>query len=479
MLKLYNTLTHKKQLFRPLHKNRVGLYTCGPAVYNYAHIGNLRMYIFEDMLRRILEYAGYKVKHVMNITDVGHLVSDADLGEDKVEKEAEKEGKTVWEIAAFYTKHFLNNITLLNIKKAHVLSPATKNIKEQIKIIQTLMKKGYAYETSEAIYFDISKFKNYTKLSRQRIGQKLTGVREEVVVDKEKRNPQDFALWFKLVGRFENHIMRWDSPWGPGFPGWHIECSAISTKYLGQPFDIHTGGIDHIPVHHTNEIAQSEAAYGKSLAKFWMHGEFLLIDNSRMGKSVGNFLTLAHIIEKGFNPLAFRYFTLTAHYRSKLNFTFTSLEAAQNSLIRLYDFVREVKEDAKNSPKSFLAKKVKTSELEKYKKKFEKAIFEDLNVPKALGIVWELISMYHKKKDVFDPKKVLDLLYQFDTVLGLELAKTKKQEIPRGVKQLASKREQARKNKNWKKADMMRDAIESMGYKIEDTGEGTKVIKVE
>jgi len=405
MIKFYNTLTRKKELLRPIHKNRVGLYTCGPTVYNYAHIGNLRMYIFEDILRRALEYAGYNVKHVMNITDVGHLVSDADLGEDKVEKEAAKEGKTVWEIAAFYTKHFLSDIKLLNVKKAHVLSPATKNIKEQIQIIRTLMKKGYAYETSEAIYFDVSKFKNYTKLSKQQIGQKLTGVREEVVVDKEKRNPQDFALWFKLTGRFEHHIMRWNSPWGPGFPGWHIECSAISTKYLGQPFDIHTGGIDHIPVHHTNEIAQSEAASNKSLAKIWMHGEFLLIDNARMGKSVGNFLTLTGVIEKGFNPLAFRYFTFTAHYRSKLNFTFASLEAAQNSLIHLYDFIRELKEDRKNFRKASTAKKIKSSELERYRTKFRKAIFDDLNAPQALGIVWELVNAYHKKKDLFDPKK--------------------------------------------------------------------------
>lgn len=477
MVKFFNSITRKKEVFRPIHKRYVGLYTCGPTVYNYAHIGNYRTYIFEDILRRTLEYVGYKVKHVMNITDVGHLVSDADLGEDKIEKEAKKEGKTVWEIATFYTQEFLKGIQLLNIKKAQILSPATKNIPEQIKIIQILLKKGYAYETSQAIYFDTAKFKHYTKLSGQQVNQKLTGVREEVVVDKEKKHPQDFSLWFKLVGHFKHHIMRWDSPWGPGFPGWHIECSAISTKYLGQPFDIHAGGIDHIPVHHTNEIAQSEAAFEKALARVWMHGEFLLIDNSRMGKSAGNFLTLTSVIEKEFNPLAFRYFTLTAHYRSKLNFTFTALEGAQNSLFHLYDFVREIQEDRRKDLKTSRAQVIKGRMIQRYQDKFEKAIFDDLNLPKALGIIWELINLYHKKKESFDPKGVLDFLYQVDTVLGLNLNKVKKQEAPPKIMRLVSQRDQARKNKDWKKADEIRNEVEKTGYQIEDTSEGTRVIK--
>ena len=317
MLKLYNTLTCKKEIFKPLRKDRVGLYTCGPTVYNYAHIGNLRTYVFEDILRRTLEYAGFKVRHVMNITDVGHLVSDADEGEDKLEKGARREGKSVWDITKFYTDAFLKDIEKLNIKKANYILPATKYIKEQIKIIEVLFKKGYAYETPQAVYFNVSKFKNYTKLSRQKLSQKITGAREEVVVDTQKRNPYDFALWFKVVGRFEHHTMRWPSPWGIGFPGWHIECSAISSSKLGQPFDIHTGAVDHINVHHTNEIAQSEVAFGKPLAKIWMHGEFLLIDSSKMAKSRDNFFTLETTINKGFTPLAFRYLVLNAHYRSK------------------------------------------------------------------------------------------------------------------------------------------------------------------
>ena len=304
---LHNQLTKKKEPFKPIKKGGVGLYTCGPTVYNFAHIGNLRTYIFEDVLRRVLEYNGFKIKHVMNITDVGHLTSDADTGEDKLEKMAKIEKKSVWDIAGFYTKQFLKDINLLNVKKADILSPATKNIEEQITIIKRLFKNRFVYETRSAVYFDVSKFKNYTKLSRQKLSEKISGAREEVVVDVEKKNPQDFVLWFKLAGRFEHHIMRWDSPWGKGFPGWHIECSAISRKYLGQPFDIHTGGVDHINIHHTNEIAQSEGAYGKPLANFWVHGEFLLIDGARMGKSEGNFITLKKLIEKGYEPPAFRY----------------------------------------------------------------------------------------------------------------------------------------------------------------------------
>ncbi|KKU04579.1 MAG: Cysteine-tRNA ligase, partial [Parcubacteria group bacterium GW2011_GWA2_45_30] len=339
---MVNTLTRKKEIFRPIHKNWVGLYTCGPTVYNYAHIGNLRTYIFEDVLRRTLEYAGYKIKHVMNITDVGHLTSDADEGEDKLEKEARQEKKSVWDIAEFYTGAFLNDISRLNIKRAGVLAPATKNIKQQITLIKKLFQKGFAYETTQAVYFDVSKFKTYTKLSRQRIDEKITAARAEVIQDPKKKNPPDFALWFKRIGKFKNHALHWSSPWGDGFPGWHIECSAISTKYLGQPFDIHTGGVDHISVHHTNEIAQSEGAFGKPLVKYWMHGEFLLLDQARMGKSVGNFITLNTLVEKGFNPFAFRYLALGAHYRSKLNFTWESLEAAKCSLERLYDFTKKI-----------------------------------------------------------------------------------------------------------------------------------------
>lgn len=471
MLKLYNTLTRKKEVFKPLRKDWVGLYTCGPTVYNFQHIGNYRTYIFEDVLRRTFEENGYKVKHVMNVTDVGHLVSDADQGEDKIEKGAKREGKSVWEIAKFYTADFLKNIKKLNIKKANVVTPATKNIKEQINLIEELFKKGLAYETSKAIYFDVSKFPNYTKLSGQKLTEKKTGARDEVVIDKEKRNPQDFALWFKLVSRFKNHVMRWPSPWGPGFPGWHIECSAISTKYLDQPFDIHAGGIDHVNVHHTNEIAQSEGAYEKPLAKFWMHGEHLLVGSKKMAKSLGNFYTLRDLEQKGFNPLVFRYLMLTSHYRSKINFTWDSIAASQNSLSHLYEFVKRLAAQNKKP-------NAKGQNLDKYKKQFEEAVFNDLDMPKALAIVWNLINQYNKSSDRFNSKDVLKTLYDFDKILGLDLKDIKSEKIPTQVLELVRKREEYRNAKNWSEADKIREEIKKLGYAVDDISKGPEVKKL-
>jgi len=465
MLKLYNTLFRKKQNFKPLHNKRVGLYTCGPTVYDFSHIGNLRTYIFEDILRRVLEYNGYKVKHIMNITDVGHLTSDTDLGEDKIEKGARREGKSVQQIAKFYTQAFLNDLKKLNIKKAHKLAPATRYIKQQINLINRLFKKGYAYETSQAVYFDVLKFKNYTKLSKQKLSQKIIASREEVVADPEKRNPYDFTLWFKIVGRFENHIMRWPSPWGTGFPGWHLECSAISRAELGQPFDIHAGGIDHINVHHTNEIAQSEGAFGKPLARFWLHGEFLLVDRSKMAKSESNFLTLETVIKKEFNPLAFRYLVLTSHYRSKLNFTWKSLAAAQNALDNLYSILRT--SDVQKLPSI-----LRTSDVQKLRKKFLTVINDDLNTPKALSIVWQII-----KDNRLSSAAKKQLLLEFDKVLGLELDKIKPQKIPPKIKNLVSQREKLRVNKQFIQADRLRKKIEKLGYRIEDTAFGPKVRK--
>jgi len=465
MLKLYNTLFRKKQNFKPLHNKRVGLYTCGPTVYDFSHIGNLRTYIFEDILRRVLEYNGYKVKHIMNITDVGHLTSDTDLGEDKIEKGARREGKSVQQIAKFYTQAFLNDLKKLNIKKAHKLAPATRYIKQQINLINRLFKKGYAYETSQAVYFDVLKFKNYTKLSKQKLSQKIIASREEVVADPEKRNPYDFTLWFKIVGRFENHIMRWPSPWGTGFPGWHLECSAISRAELGQPFDIHAGGIDHINVHHTNEIAQSEGAFGKPLARFWLHGEFLLVDRSKMAKSESNFLTLETVIKKEFNPLAFRYLVLTSHYRSKLNFTWKSLAAAQNALDNLYSILRT--SDVQKLPSI-----LRTSDVQKLRKKFLTVISDDLNTPKALSIVWQII-----KDNRLSSAAKKQLLLEFDKVLGLELDKIKPQKIPPKIKNLVSQREKLRVNKQFIQADRLRKKIEKLGYRIEDTAFGPKVRK--
>jgi len=468
-IKLYNTIVRKKQVFRPLNKKalrrssgQVGLYTCGPTVYDYAHIGNLRTYIFEDILRRTLGYNGYRVKHVMNITDVGHLTSDADIGEDKIEKGAQREDKTVWDIAKFYTHIFLEDIKRLNIKRADKLIPATKTIKEQIALIKKLVDKGFAYETPQAVYFDVSKFKNYTKLSKQKLNQKIVGARKEVVLDSQKRNPYDFSLWFKLVGHFKNHVMYWPSPWGKGFPGWHIECSTISTKYLGQPFDIHTGGVDHINVHHTNEIAQSEAAFNKPLARFWLHGEYLLTEKTKMAKSGENFITLNNLIQKNFNPLAFRYLILTSHYRSKLNFTWDSLQAAQNALDNLYTFVQTT------NAKQLTANNDK--QIKNYEKQFLAAIDDDLNTPQAISIVWQIIkdtqlSNYAKKQ----------LIYKFDKVLGLGLDKLKPFKIPLKIRQMAQKRELLRANKQFIQADQLRKQIESLGYKIEDTAYGFKI----
>jgi len=463
MIKLYNTLARKKQVFKPLYDKKVGLYTCGPTVYDFSHLGNLRTYIFEDVLRRVLEYNDYKVKHVMNITDVGHLTSDADLGEDKIEKSARLKRKSVQQIAKFYTQAFLKDIKKLNIKKAHKLAPATYYIKQQINLIRQLFKKGYAYETSQAVYFDVLKFKNYPKLSKQKLGQKIIAGREEIVTDPEKRNPYDFALWFKTVGRFKNHILRWPSPWGSGFPGWHLECSTISTTELGQPFDIHAGGVDLIFPHHENEIAQSEAATGKKFVRFWLHGEHLLVNGQKMSKSLGNFYTLRDLEKRKFNPLAFRYLVLTSHYRSKLNFTWQSLEAAQKALNNLYSIL-------KTSDVQKLPSILRTSDVQKLRKKFLTVINDDLNTPKALSLVWQII-----KDNRLSSTAKKQLLFEFDKILGLGLDKIKPIKIPQKIKKLVAQREKLRANKQFIQADRLRKKIEKLGYRIEDTPFGPRI----
>lgn len=467
-LTFYNTLTRKSEAFTSLVKGRVGLYTCGPTVYNHQHLGNYRTYIFEDVLRRVLTRVGYRVKHVMNITDVGHLTSDADTGEDKLEKGAAREGKTVWDVARFFTDAFLADIEKLNILAADDLVPATSCIPAQIAIIEELFKKGFAYETSQAIYFDVSKFPDYTKLSGQKLEDKKTAARGSVVEDQEKRHPADFALWFKLAGKYQDHIMRWPSPWGDGFPGWHIECSAISTTRLGQPFDIHTGGVDHISVHHTNEIAQSEAAYGVPLANYWMHGEFLLINEQKMAKSAGGFYTLATIEEKGYSPLAFRYLVLTAHYRTQMNFTWESLAGAQSSLKRLHSGIVLLK----SHPNNYRSETSIEDTLNAFKKRFENAVADDLNMPKALAVVWDLIGAYHKNPDRHDANDILTLLYDWDRVLGLGLRDIA---IQPDVEKLAAERENARQNKDWEKSDDLRNKIASLGYNVNDTSGGTHI----
>jgi len=455
MLKLYNSLTRKIEVFKPLHGQRVGLYTCGPTVYNYAHLGNLRTYLFEDILKRVLVYNGYKVKQVMNITDVGHLASDADEGEDKMLAAARAEGKTAWDIASFYTKVFKKDLAALNILKPSVFCRATDYIKEQIALVKILAKKGFTYQTSDGLYFDTGKLRDYGKLTGQRLNDKEAGAR--VAVNPEKKQAWDFALWkfSPPADAGPKRQMEWPSPWGVGFPGWHLECSAMSRQLLGQPFDIHCGGVDHIPIHHTNEIAQSEAAFDKPLANYWLHGEFLLGDEAeKMAKSSGTIITLEALQAKGFNPLAFRYLTLNTHYRQKLNFSWEALEAAQKALDKLYDEAR-----------GWEKPKIGCAELEQ---KFLQAINNDLNMPQALSIVWETV-----KSDYPAPAKAETLL-KFDQVLGLNLKKYlgQRPKIPAAARKLIKKRDQARQKKDWVLSDQLRKEIAGLGYMIRDLPDG-------
>lgn len=459
-MRIYNTLSRKVEEFIPLNQPHVGMYSCGPTVYDYTHIGHLRKYVGDDTLRRILEVNGYEVKHVMNITDVGHLVSDEDFGEDKMEKGARETGRTVWEVAKFFEDYFWRSVGSVNIKTPNIVARATEHIKEQIKLIHRLEKNGFIYKTVHAIYFDISKFPTYTKLSGQKLEDRKTGAREDVFVDKQKKNPQDFALWFFTVGHFKDHTMRWSSPWGEGFPGWHIECSAMSMEYLGDSFDIHTGGIDHIPVHHTNEIAQSEAASGKPFVKYWVHHNFLIVDGEKMSKSKKNFYRIDEIEGNGFDPLALRYLFLTAHYRDKLNFTWKSLQAAQAALNNLREIIRDFEEP-----------KVGCAEFEQ---KFMEATNNDSNTPQALAVMWDMV-----KSDYPATAKAASLL-KFDKVLGLKLEDYlgKPIEIPKEVQKLINQREQARKSGDFKKSDKLRHEIKKLRFEVEDTPAGPRVKEV-
>lgn len=475
MLTLYNTLSRKKEELHPIHKDSVGLYTCGPTVYNFAHIGNLRTYIFEDILQRTLEYNGYKVKRVMNITDVGHLTGDADAGDDKLDKEARAEKKSVQEIAQFYTKVFLDDLKKLNIEIPEIIAPASDYIPDQIAIIEELFKKGIAYDTPTAVYFDVSKFKDYGKLSGQSLAEKIAGARGEVIIDKEKHNVADFALWFKLEGKFKSHLLHWPSPWGEGFPGWHIECSAISRHFLGQPFDIHTGGVDHIGTHHENEIAQSEAAFGVPLANIWMHGEFLNINEDKMAKSEGNFITLKDLQEKKYDPLVYRYFTFGAHYRTKLNFTWEALDAARNGIERLYrtinDYYIQTHTPGYDEKKLTPGKHQKTPE--QYEEAFEEAINDDLNIPQALATLHDMLS------DNGSPMKKLELVGKFDTILGLHLDSPMQNPVKERIEiyKKLGEYEQFRANKQFVQSDVLRKEIEALGYSIRDTIHGPYLVK--
>jgi cysteinyl-tRNA synthetase len=456
-MRLYNSLSRSIEEFTPLHDNKVGMYACGPTVYDFQHIGNYRKYIGDDVLHRVLKANGYELKHVMNITDVGHLVSDEDTGEDKMEKGARQSGRTVWEVAQFYEEDFWQALDSLNVIRPDVVARATGHIGEQIKLIQKLEEKGYTYKTDQAIYFDISKFPEYTKLSHQKLDEKEAGAREDVVTDSDKKNPQDFALWFFTVGHFADHTMRWPSPWGEGFPGWHIECSAMSMAYLGNTLDIHTGGIEHIPVHHTNEIAQSEAATGEQFVRFWIHHNWLLIDNGKMSKSLKNVYTHKDLKERGFDILAYRYLVLTAHYRDQLNFTWDSLTAAQNALRNLRSEIR-----AWEQPEEVVVQ---------FWQKFLEAANNDLNLPQALAIMWELV-----KSDLPTANKAATLL-KMDEVLGLGLSDyvAKPVNAPEEVQKLLEKREHARANKDFAASDELRDEIKKHGFEVLDTPDGQKL----
>lgn len=455
-LYLYDTYTRSQRVFEPLHPGQpVGLYTCGPTVYDYAHLGNLRTYIFEDLLRRVLEFNGYQVNHVMNITDVGHLVSDADTGEDKMEKGSKRTGKTAWQIAEDYTRAFQADLRHLNIIEPTIWCKATDHIAEQIDTICRIEANGFTYRTSDGIYFDTSRLSDYGHLARLDIEGLQAGLRVDLG---EKRNPTDFALW-KFSPPDQQRQMEWDSPWGKGFPGWHIECSAMSAKYLGSYFDIHCGGEDHISVHHTNEIAQTQASDGTRLANYWLHGYFLHLDEAKMAKSAGGFLRVQTLIDKGIDPLVYRFFCLSAHYRSRLNFNWESLEGAATALNRLRHAAHEWGAPGQLD--------------EGFLERFVEHINDDLNMPRALAVVWDLV------KSELPPATKKATLLQYDRVLGLGLAEWKPVEdvIPEPVLVLAHQRQEARAAKRWADADALRKQVGELGYEIEDTPQGPRVRK--
>ena len=466
-MKLYNTMDRKVEEFVPIEEGKVGMYCCGPTVYNYAHIGNLRTYIFEDILHRTLEEAGYRVKHVMNITDVGHLTGDGDDGEDKLGKRSRETGKSVWDIAAFYTDAFFADEKALNIKRPNVVCKATDHIQDMIALIKRLEEKGHTYTAGGNVYFSIDTIDDYGKLAGQKQEDKLSGAR--IAVDGNKRNPQDFVLWF-TNSKFGEQAMMWDSPWGRGYPGWHIECSAMSMKYLGETFDIHCGGIDAIPVHHTNEIAQSEAATGHKWVNYWCHGEFLLNDKGKMSKSSGEFLTLPVLVGHGYNALDYRYFCLGGHYRTQLKFSYEALDHAKSARERLNSMVAELK--AKAKPESTISEKA-----ESYKDAFFAALFNDLRCPEALAVMWKML----KDNSITEGEK-LSLLYSMDKVLGLDLDKieAKKEEKVGGEEEwkLVEERKQAKAEKNYQRADEIRKELEERGYIVKDTPQGPILQKI-
>ena len=458
-IKIFNTLTRKKEDFKPLDEKEIRMYSCGPTVYYFAHIGNLRAYLFMDNLRRVLKYNGYNLKHVMNITDVGHLVSDADEGEDKMMKAARRENKNPYEIAEFYTNAFLADIDKLNIDRPEIIAKATEHIDIMEEYVKKIIENGFSYQTEDTIYFDTSKLDKYGVLSNRKVEDQKAGARVEF--DTSKKNISDFAIWIKAP---ENHIMKWDTFFGKAYPGWHLECSAMGYKYLGEQFDIHTGGVDHIPIHHENEIAQSKGFSGKIPANYWMHVEFLQIDGGKMSKSLNNLYTIKDLEEKGYEPLVYRMFNFTSNYRAQINFTFEAMDAAKVALNRLREGYLKHAEGQED---------VEDSIIKEYEERFLEAINDDLNMPVAMSVVWDVIKNPKKSK------KLQNLLLKFDEVLGLDLKNYQKQEnvLPEEIENLVQERNEARKNKNWAESDRIRDLLTEKGYTVKDSKEGTIVEK--
>lgn len=460
-LYLTNTLTRKKEKFEPIEKGKVGIYSCGPTVYWNQHIGHMYAYTQWDTLVRFLRFSGYEVKWVMNITDVGHMTSDEDTGEDKMEKGAKREKLTVWKIADKYIAQFKESMKLLNIKNPDVLCRATEHIPDQINLIKKIEERGFTYKTKVGLVFDTAKFPGYPNFAKLNLKEQEAGSRVEV--DPEKKNPWDFLLW---VTNQPNHLMQWDSPWGRGFPGWHIECTAMSTKYLGEKFDIHTGGIDHIPVHHTNEIAQGYGAFGRQTANYWLHNGFLNLKGEKISKSAGNFLLVTDLIKKGYDPLALRYLSLTSHYRSGLDFTWEALASSQKALRNLRQIVGGLKKQERRNTLSL----EKEEKRQKFLDAFTEALDDDLNTAKALAMVWEIAKSNLPASDKYD------LLLHLDEVLGLQLNKEEEVlEIPEEVINLAEKRQEARKEGNYVEADNLRNQIEKMGFILLDTPKGFEI----
>ena len=464
-MRIYNTMSRTVEPFKSIEEGKVGMYCCGPTVYNYAHIGNLRTYIFEDILRKVLEKDGYAVKHVMNITDVGHLTGDGDDGEDKMSKSAKEQGKSVWDIASFYTDAFMSDISKLNIEKAVVICKATDHINEMIEVIKELEKRGHTNTADGNVYFSIDTIDDYGKLARLNLDELKEGARIEV--DSAKRNPKDFVLWF-TNSKFKDQAMTWPSPWGVGYPGWHVECTAMSMKYLGKHFDIHCGGIDAIPVHHTNEIAQSEAATGeKNWVNYWCHGEFLINDKGKMSKSSGEFLTLSTLIKHGYDPLDYRYLCLGAHYRSQLKFSYEALDHARSARLSLIEKVKALKASAN-------ASSTLSEAALKYKGEYDEALDNDLHTPQALATMWSML----KDSSISDAEKLYLVLYM-DRVFSLSLDNVEAEERVGSAEDIAllEERSAAKKNKDYQRADEIRKILAERGYTVKDTPSGSILVK--